>query len=124
AEIGLGQPGPGPGGGEVTLLVTAAHDVVGVEPALVVDVVVAGEERNHHQTLHRHRQLAPDQAGQEGGLPVEGESASFQLLVVLQFHLEETHHLDGEAGRPGDRHRRVVVGGENLLDVAVGDQVT
>ena len=42
---------------------------------------------------------------------------------MLQLGLEDAHHLDGRTGRPGDGDGRGIVGGEHLLDGAVGDRV-
>ena len=45
------------------------------------------------------------------------------LLVVLELGLEQPHHLDREAGGAGDADAGVLVGREDLLDVALGDDV-
>ena len=86
-------------------------------------LVVAGEERDHDQALEGHRQLVSDQAGQEGGLALEGKPASFDLLVVLEFDLEQPDHLEGQAGCSGDSDAGMRVGGENLADLTVSNQV-
>ena len=42
---------------------------------------------------------------------------------MLQLDLEQLDHLDRHPGRAGERDDAVVVGGEDLLDVALGDVV-
>jgi hypothetical protein len=42
---------------------------------------------------------------------------------VLELDLEQAHELDGDAGGPGDADAGVLVGGEHLLDRALGDDV-
>jgi hypothetical protein len=42
---------------------------------------------------------------------------------VLELDLEQPHHLDGDAGTAGDADGGVLVGREDLLDVALGDDV-
>jgi len=48
---------------------------------------------------------------------------SLDLLVVLELGLEEPHHLDRTAGRPGNGDRGVLVSGEDLFDAAVRNDV-
>ena len=111
------------GGLEVGLLVVAAGDVVGEDPPGPPAQVVAGEQRHHRQALHGQWQVGADHLGELVGLALEAEGHALDLLVVLELDLEEPDHLDGEAGRPGDGHRRVAVGGEDLLHGPVGDGV-
>ncbi len=42
---------------------------------------------------------------------------------MLEFDLEQPDKLDGEARRAGDTDARMLVGLEDLLDVALGDDV-
>ena len=56
-------------------------------------------------------------------LPSRRELLALDLLVVLELELEELDHLDGRAGGAGDGDARVAVGREDLLDVAVADEV-
>ena len=57
------------------------------------------------------------------GLAVHRERGALDLLVVLELGLEQPHHLDREAGGAGDADRGELVGREDLLDVALGDDV-
>ena len=57
------------------------------------------------------------------GLALEAERDALELLVVLELDLEQPDHLDREAGDAGDADAAVVVGVEDLLDVALGDVV-
>ena len=56
-------------------------------------------------------------------LPSSESVRALDLLVVLELDLEQPDHLDGEAGRAGDADGGVLVGREDLLDVALGDEV-
>src|SRR3546814_2636517 len=56
-------------------------------------------------------------------MSVHRERGSLVLIVVLESGGEEPHHLHRQAGRAGDAHAAVLVGGEDLLDVALGDDV-
>ena len=109
------------------LLVAGADDVVGHDPAGAGRVggveVVADEQRHERQPLHRGAEVAPHHAGQLVGLAVEGQRDALDLLVVLQLDREQAHRLDREPGRARDAGRRVVVGDEDLLHVARGDEV-
>jgi hypothetical protein len=105
------------------LLVAAPGDVVGEDPALLLDQVVAGEEGYDGQPLHRHPEVRPDQRREPVGLAVHGQRRALDLLVVLELGLEQPHHLHRETGRTGDPDRGILVGGEHLLDVALGDDV-
>ena len=68
-------------------------------------------------------EVAADHRGEPVGLAVEGERGALDLLVVLELDLEQPHHLDREAGGAGDADAGELVGGEDLLDVALGDDV-
>ena len=57
------------------------------------------------------------------GLALERERLAFDLLVVLELHLEQLDHLDRGTGGPGDGDAGVVVGREDLLDAPAGDRV-
>ena len=105
------------------LLVAAAGDVVGEDPALVVVQVVAGEQRHDGQALHGHAEVGADQGGEAVGLAVHRQRRALDLLVVLELGLEQPDHLDGEAGGAGDPDGGELVGREDLLDVALGDDV-
>ena len=85
--------------------------------------VVAGEQRHDGEALHGHREVAADHRGEPVGLAVEGEHGALDLLVVLELDLEQPDHLDREAGGAGDADRGELVGLEDLLDVALGDDV-
>ena len=67
--------------------------------------------------------LAADQGGEPVGLAVHRQRHALDLLVVLELGLEQPDHLDREAGRAGDADAGVLVGREDLLDVALGDDV-
>ena len=85
--------------------------------------VVAGEQRHDREPLHRHAEVAADQRGQPVGLAVEGQRGALDLLVVLELDLEQPDQLDGQPGRAGDADAGELVGREDLLDVALGDDV-
>ena len=85
--------------------------------------VVAGEQGHDHEALHGHGQVLAHHLAQLVGLALEAERHALDLLVVLELGLEEPDHLHGRTGRPGDGHRRVAVGGEDLLHGPVGDDV-
>ena len=42
---------------------------------------------------------------------------------MLEFHLEQVHEFDGEAGGASDAHNRKCIGFEDLLHVSLGDDV-
>ncbi len=105
------------------LLVAAAGDVVGEDPADLAGEVEAGEQRHDGQALHRHAEVAADQRREPVGLAVHRERGALDLLVVLELGLEQPHHLDREPGGAGDADAGVLVGREDLLDVALGDDV-
>jgi len=105
------------------LLVTAARDVIGEDPAAHGAEVETGEHRDHGQALHRHRKVRPDHGREPVGLALEREQGALDLLVVLELDLEQLHDLDGQAGGARDPDGGVLVGGEDLVHVAVGDQV-
>ena len=60
---------------ELVLLVAAAGDVVGEQPAGLREVVgvqvVAREQRDHREALHRHREVAADHQRQPVRLALE-----------------------------------------------------
>ena len=114
---------PGAVGLEVGFLVLAAGDVVAEHPAEVAALVVSGEERDDGEALHGGGQVAPHHLAELVGLALEREGLALDLLVVLELHLEEAHHLDRGPGGPGDGDAGEVVGREHLLDAAVGDRV-
>lgn len=118
-----GEDRAGPGGGESPLLGAAAGDVVAEDPATAQVQVVAREERDDGQALHRHAQVAPDHGGEAVGLALQREHGALDLLVVLQLQLEEPDHLHREPGGAGDADRAVLVGREDLLDVPLGDHI-
>ena len=86
-------------------------------------MVEAGEERDDDEALHRRGQVRPHHLAELVGLALEAERLALDLLVVLELHLEQLHHLDRGAGRAGDGDAGVVVGREHLLDAAAGDHV-
>src|SRR5579875_2770065 len=83
------EEGPGADRVEVVLLVAAAGDVVGEDPAGLPVEVETGEERHHGQTLHRHAEVAADHRREPVGLADQRKSGALDLLVVLQLDLEE-----------------------------------
>ena len=87
-------------------------------------MVVAGEEGHHHEALHGGGKVAPDHLAELVGLALEREGLALDLLVVLELHLEQLHHLDRRPGRAGDGDAGVVVGREHLLDAPAGDGVS
>src|SRR5262249_33824653 len=58
---------------EVGLLVAAAGDVVLEQPSGAGLLVEAGEDRHHHETLHRRRQIHADHLAQAVGFALERE---------------------------------------------------
>src|SRR5680860_132299 len=83
----------------VMLLVAAAGDVIGEDPASHGVEVETGEHRDHGQALHGHRQIRPDHRGEPVGLALDRQQRPLDLLVVLELDLEQLHHLDGKANR-------------------------
>ncbi|CAM5635315.1 hypothetical protein SCYAM73S_05744 [Streptomyces cyaneofuscatus] len=104
--------------GVAVLLGAAAGDVVGEDAALLAVDVVPREERHHGEALHGHGEVGADHGGEPVGLALQGELGALDLLEVLQLQLEQLDHLHGQSGGAGDAHRRVLVGREDLLDVA------
>ena len=107
----------------VVFFVAAAGDVVGEHPADLAVLVVAGEERNDREALHRGGQVAAHHHAELVGLAFEAQHLALHFLVVLELGLEQLHHLDRGPGRAGDRDTGEVVGGEHLLDAPAGDRV-
>ena len=105
------------------LLGAAAGHVVGEDPALLAVHVVPGEQRDHGQALHGHAEVAADHGRQPVRLALQRELGALDLLEVLQLQLEQLDHLHGQTGRAGDPDGRVLVGREDLLDVALRDDV-
>ena len=85
--------------------------------------VEAGIHRHDRQALHRQPEVAPDHRGEAVGLALERHDGALDLLVVLELDLVEPDELDGDAGGAGDADDAVLVGREDLLHVAVGDDV-
>ena len=56
-------------------------------------------------------------------LALEGHQRALDLLVVLELDLEQPDELDGQSGGARDADEAVLVGREDLLHVAVGDEV-
>ncbi|CAM5696005.1 hypothetical protein SGRIM128S_00328 [Streptomyces griseomycini] len=111
---------------EAGLLVAASGGVEGEDAAptpLGGGAVVAGEERHDGEALHGQAEVLADHHGQPGRLGGEGHGDALDLLEVREFDLVELDHVQGEAHGPGDRDRGVVVRGQHLLQVALGDQV-
>ena len=110
-------------GGVVVLLVAAAGHVVLEQPSEGPAGVVAGEERDDGQALHRGGQVVAHHLRELVGLALQRERRTLDLLVVLELELEELDHLHGGSGGSGDGDPRPPVGGEDLLDRPVADQV-
>ena len=108
---------------EVALLVLAAGGVVAEHAAAPSTLVVAGEERHDHESLHRGGEVRPHELSELVGLALEREGFAFDLLVVLELHLEELHELDGGPRGARDGDAGEFVGGEDLLHPPVGDHV-
>ena len=112
---------------EVLLGVAPARRVEAVDPAGGRRVgrvdVETGEQRDDGQTLHGHAEVAADHRGQPVGLAVKGQLGALDLLVVLELDLVEPDDLDRQPRHAGDADQRVVIGLEDLLDVALRDQV-
>ena len=85
--------------------------------------VVAGEQRDDDEALHRHRQVRAHHLDELVRLALEAERDALDLLVVLELGLEEAHHLDRRARGAGDRDGGEAVGREHLLHGAVRDEV-
>src|SRR5437763_1543183 len=75
------------------------------------------------EPLHRHAEVVADHRGEPVGLAVEAQRRALELLVVLQLDLEQADHLDSEPRGARDPDDAELVGLENLLDVALGDDV-
>src|SRR6185437_6899584 len=122
-ERGLGEDRAGADRVEAVLLVRAARHVVAEDPAGPGVLVVAGEQGDHRQALHRGHQVVADHLAEAVGLALEGERAALHLLVVLEFDAEQADELKSHAGHARHADRRVLVGAEYLLHVALGDHV-
>ena len=85
--------------------------------------VVARQQRQRHQPLHRGRQISAHHDREPVHLAGERQRHAFELLVVLEFDRVETGELDGDRRGAGDAGRGVVVGDVHLLHVAPGDHV-
>src|SRR5450432_931266 len=109
------------------LFVTTAGDVERKDAASFGGIgnqqVVAREERNNSKALHRHRKVAADHHREPICLTLKGKCGSLKFFVVLEFDLEESYELDREAGGAGDADARVLIGLEDLFDVALRDDV-
>ena len=114
---------PEPGGDVVLLLVAAAGDVVGEQPAGAPAQVVAGEDRHDDHALHRRRKVAAHHHRQLVGLALQAQRRALDLLVVLELQLEQLDHLHRRAGGAGDGHAAEAVGLHDLLHAAVADEV-
>ena len=90
------------------LVVAAAGDVVGDDPAGPCGIggvdVVADEQRDRGEPLHRRAEVPAHHLGELVGLAVEGQRHALDLLVVLQLDGEQPHHLDRRS-RPCRRCR-------------------
>jgi hypothetical protein len=82
--------------------------------------VVPGEQRDDDEALQGGAEVPADHRGQLVRLAVERQRHALDLLVVLELDGEQPHHLDRDAGRPGDPDGGERVGDEHLLDVALG----
>src|SRR3972149_3333446 len=109
---GVAPPLPAPAGG-----------VVGEEAAFGPSLVEPAEERNNDESLQRQREVPPDHLCEAIRLSLQGQAITGDLLAVLALELEELDDLDGLAGRPRYRDRRVLVGRDALLDPVVGYRV-
>src|SRR5207245_10497980 len=89
-------------GVEPLLLVPAAGHVVAEDPADALVGVVAGEERDDDQALHRAAQVGTDHPGEPVGLALERQHPALKLLVVLKLNLEQPDQVDADARYPGD----------------------
>ena len=87
-------------------------------------MVVASEDRHHAEALHSQWQVSPKHLAELVGLAVEAQGLAFDLLIMLQLHLEEADHFHGDSRRATDGHTRVPVGRKHLLDGAVADEVS
>ena len=122
-ERAAGEDRTGADRREAVFLRAAARDVVGEDAAAITVHVEAGEQRDDGQALQGHAQVGPDHRGEPVGLALQGELRALDLLEVLELQLEELDHLHRQPGGAGDADRRVLVGGEDLLDVALRDDV-
>ena len=107
---------------ELRLLVAAAGDVVLPDATDPAPRVVPGEDRYHHEPLHRSGQIGADHLRKLVGLAVEFERLALDLLVVFEFDAQQFRHLDA-ARRTGDGDQRMPIGGVDLLHVARGHPI-
>src|SRR5450631_4521171 len=111
---------------ERMLFVPTASDVERKDAASLRRIgdqqVVAREKRHNGEALHRHRQVATNHHREPICLTLKGKCGSLKLFVVLEFDLEQPYELDREAGGAGDANTRMLIGLEDLLDVACGDE--
>ena len=82
--------------------------------------VVAGEERDDGQALHRRWEVLAQHLAELVGLAFQAQLLALDLLVVLELQLEELHHLQRRAGCTGDGDAAVPIGGKDLLDRSDG----
>ncbi len=122
-ERAAGEDRAGADPGEAQLLGAAAGHVVGEDPARTAVLIEAGEQRHHGQPLHRHAQIAADHRGEPVGLALQREGGALHLLEVLQLQLEQLHHLHRQPRGARNTHGGVLVGGKDLLDVPLRDDV-
>src|SRR5262245_36969906 len=106
---------------EVVLLPPPARGVVVEDASLPPPLVEPAEQRNDHEPLDRHRQVAADHLGEPVGLALQREPVTRDLLVVLELELEQLDDLDGLPGCAGDRDHGEIVRREDLLHPLVSD---
>ena len=104
------------------LLVAPSGRVVAEDPTTILSQIESGEQWNDDQTLHGKSEVAAQKRRESICLAVERQRGALDLLVVLEFHLEQTHQLHCNAGGSGDPDDGVLVRGEDLLDVALRDE--
>ena len=107
---------------KVGLFVAATRRVVGIDPAHFAAHVEPGEQRHHHQALHGHGQVGAHHLRKLVGFALQADRCPFDLFVVLELKLEQSHHLHGRPGGPGDGHPAVAVRRMHLFHVAMGDR--
>ena len=100
-------PAAGARRGVVLLLVAATDDV---EACRACPTCSRSSKPQNSGTTTRpwkaSGEIAAHHAGQIVGLAFEAQPGAFDLLVVLEFGLEQLDQLDGHAGGAGDGDRR------------------
>ncbi len=107
----------------IALLVAPTRDVVAEDAPLAGVDVIAAKEGHHREALHCHAEVAAKEGGKSVSLAVERQRSSFDLFVVLELDLEQAHEFNCDPCCASDADDRLIIRGEDLLDVALSDEI-